>query len=305
MDDLKLIRDSEKRKDFRFSVPLDDKIEFSINMIKSLESLALYMHLDGFHLAFSGGKDSIVLYHLAKKAKVKFKAHMLVTTIDPPEVMRCVRSYYKDVLMHRPKTNMFQEIKDKKCLPTGFYRWCCRVLKEKIGIGTVTLLGIRALESLRRSERYPIEKSGYPNEPLWWDMYEEKGYLDRYDITTQDKMMVSPLYYWSEADVWNYIRNNNLHYPELYDQGWSRVGCMFCPMSRVGEKKLELQRYPKVAQKFIDSIDFIVKEYGYADKYTDDPVEIFHWWISNKSMKNYFRDKKKNQYNLFEKNTEK
>lgn len=305
MDDLKLIRDSEKRKDFRFSVPLDDKIEFSINMIKSLESLALYMHLDGFHLAFSGGKDSIVLYHLAKKAKVKFKAHMLVTTIDPPEVMRCVRSYYKDVIMHRPVLNMFEQIKKQKCLPTGYYRWCCRVLKEKVGIGTVTLLGIRALESSRRSERYPIEKSGYPNESLWWDMYEEKGYLDRYDITTQDKMMVSPLYYWSEADVWNYIRNNNLHYPELYDQGWSRVGCMFCPMARVGEKRLELQRYPKVAQKFIDSIDYIVRNYGYADKYTDDPVAIFHWWIQNKTMKDYFSSKQKNQLNLFEKNTEK
>lgn len=305
MDELELIRDDEKRKDFRFSVPLDDKIEFSINMIKSLESLALFMHPEGFHLAFSGGKDSIVLYHLAKKAKVKFKAHMLVTTIDPPEVMRCVRTYYKDVLMHRPKTNMFQEIKDKKCLPTGYYRWCCRVLKEKVGIGTVTLLGIRALESSRRSERYPIEKSGYRNEPLWWNMYEEKGYLDRYHITTQDKMMVSPLYYWSETDVWNYIRNNDLHYPELYDQGWSRVGCMFCPMSRVSEKKLELQRYPKVAQKFIDSIDYIVRNYGYADKYTDDPVAIFHWWIQNKTMKNYFSNKQKNQLNLFEKNTEK
>lgn len=305
MDELKLIRDNEKRKDFRFSVSLEEKIEYSVNMIKSLESLAIYMDEEGFHLAFSGGKDSIVLYHLAKKAKVKFKAHMLVTTIDPPEVMRCVRTYYKDVIMHRPKTNMFEQIKKQKCLPTGFYRWCCRVLKEKIGAGTVTLLGIRALESSRRSERYPIEKSGYRNEPLWWDMFEEKGYLDRYHITTQDKMMVSPLYYWSEADVWDYIHDNNLHYPELYDQGWSRVGCMFCPMSRVGEKKLELQKYPKVAEKFIDSIDFIVKEYGYADKYTDDPVEIFHWWISNKSMKNYFRDKKKNQYNLFEKNTEK
>lgn len=305
MEDLNIINKEDERIKAIFDMTIDGQEIYSMHMMKSLEKLALDMDEDGFHLAFSGGKDSIVLYDLAKRAGVKFKAHMLVTTIDPPEVMNCVRTHYPDVIMHRPKTNMFEQIKKQKCLPTGFYRWCCRVLKESIGKGTVTLLGIRALESSRRSKRFPIEKSGFRNEPLWWDMWQEKGYLDKYHIVPDDKMMVSPLYFWSEKHIWDYIKEHNLQYPILYDLGWSRVGCMFCPMSRVGEKKLELQRYPKVAQKFIDSIDYIVRNYGYADKYTDDPVAIFHWWIQNKTMKDYFSSKQKNQLNLFEKNTEK
>ena len=40
----------------------------------------------------------MVLYHLAKMAGVKFKAHMQVTTIDPPELMQFVRANYPDVV---------------------------------------------------------------------------------------------------------------------------------------------------------------------------------------------------------------
>lgn len=59
------------------------KIEHSVDLLKRAEKLALKMSPEGFHLAFSGGKDSQVLYYLAKMAGVKFKARMQVTTIDP------------------------------------------------------------------------------------------------------------------------------------------------------------------------------------------------------------------------------
>ena len=65
---------------------LDEKIEYSINL------LALRMDPEnGFYLAFSGGKDSQVLYHLAVQGGVKFKAHMNLTSVDPPEVIRFVK----------------------------------------------------------------------------------------------------------------------------------------------------------------------------------------------------------------------
>ena len=42
----------------------------------------------GYWLAFSGGKDSIVLHRLAEMAGVKFDAHYGLTTIDPPELVQ-------------------------------------------------------------------------------------------------------------------------------------------------------------------------------------------------------------------------
>ena len=77
---------------------LEHKIAYSIALLRRGEALALRMSPDGYHLAFSGGKDSMVLYHLAKMAGVKFKAHMQVTTIDPPELMQFVRANYPDVV---------------------------------------------------------------------------------------------------------------------------------------------------------------------------------------------------------------
>lgn len=48
-------------------------------------------------LAFSGGKDSQVLYHLAEEAGVAFEAVMNATSIDPPEAIRFVRREYPAV----------------------------------------------------------------------------------------------------------------------------------------------------------------------------------------------------------------
>ena len=70
---------------------LERKIAYSIGLLRRAERLALQLSPEGFYLAFSGGKDSQCVYHLAKLAGVKFRAHMQVTTIDPPELMQFVR----------------------------------------------------------------------------------------------------------------------------------------------------------------------------------------------------------------------
>jgi phosphoadenosine phosphosulfate reductase len=47
---------------------IQHKIDYSIALLQKTEKLALSFHPDGFRLAFSGGKDSIVLYRLAQMA---------------------------------------------------------------------------------------------------------------------------------------------------------------------------------------------------------------------------------------------
>ncbi len=39
---------------------------------------------------------------------------------------------------------------------------------------------------------------------------------------------VNPLIYWSEKDVWNYIKKNNVPYNNLHDQGFPSIGCAPC-----------------------------------------------------------------------------
>lgn len=80
----------------------DARLQESINLLKKAEPLALRYNDGGYYLAFSGGKDSQALYHVALMAGVKFEAFMSATSVDPPEVLRFVRSQYKDVTVLPP-----------------------------------------------------------------------------------------------------------------------------------------------------------------------------------------------------------
>lgn len=113
---------------------LRDKINYSVDLLRKSEKMALRLDpLDGFYLAMSGGKDSQVLYHIAKLAGVKFKAHMNLTSVDPPEVIRFVKTEYPDVELIKPRMSIYDMAKKQHILPTRTFRWCCKVFKEMGG----------------------------------------------------------------------------------------------------------------------------------------------------------------------------
>lgn len=144
----------------KFSVNLQNKIQHSVELLQKSERLAFaYDSDDGFYLAFSGGKDSQCLYHVARLAGVKFKAHMSLTSVDPPEVIRFVKKQYPDVNLVKPKKSIYQTAIDNQILPTMRVRWCCKEYKEGAGAGKVTLIGIRHAESARRANRNEVEIS--------------------------------------------------------------------------------------------------------------------------------------------------
>ena len=130
---------------------LRKKIDYSIDLLRKAEKMALRLDPEnGFWLAFSGGKDSQALYHVAQMAGVKFRAHMNLTSLDPPEVIRFVKEHYPDVKLIKPKMSIYEIAKRKHILPTRRFRWCCAEYKELSGVGKVTLIGIRKQESYRR-----------------------------------------------------------------------------------------------------------------------------------------------------------
>ena len=271
---------------------LQSKIDYSIALMRKAEPLALSMHPDGFHLAFSGGKDSIVLYRLAQMAGVKFKAHMQITTIDPPELMCFVRRNYPDVELRRPEINFYNLIKKKKMLPHRKSRYCCQYLKEQAGAGTVTLLGIRRSESARRSKRNELEIANH----------KYSGTLDQFSIAHEqkhvcikgrDKLLVSPIFHWSHADIWAFIHINNMPYCKLYDEGYTRIGCIFCPMASVRTKQMNRLRYPGVEWALKKTIQYLIDSNGYGNRYSATADEIFDWWISNKGYNEYFENLRK------------
>lgn len=95
---------------------LFNKEKEAIKFIKKAESLAMRMSDKGFHVAFSGGKDSQVLLALMELSGCKYHAEMQVTSVDSPNLMRFVRANYPQVKLNLPKKNMRQLIIQKKVI---------------------------------------------------------------------------------------------------------------------------------------------------------------------------------------------
>jgi phosphoadenosine phosphosulfate reductase len=117
--------------------------------------------------------------------------------------------------------------------PANYSRWCCDTLKKepsyKIPIKH-RVFGIRAEESARRKKYKQVE------------FFEKQNHFHYH-----------PILHWNEGEIWDYIEDNNLAYPELYDQGLSRIGCVICPFHSTGGgvgHNFYRQRWPKVFDRF-------------------------------------------------------
>ena len=273
------------------SKSLASKIRYSIELLQKAEPMALKLDPDnGFYMAVSGGKDSQVLYHIAKLAGVRFKAHMNLTSVDPPEVIRFVKRNYPDVELIKPKMSIYDMAKKKHILPTMRFRWCCAEFKETSGAGKVTLIGIRKEESARRAKRGEISTSikGKRTEETLdqWSEHEEQMVTC---VGGKDKILVSPIIHWTERDVWEFLNSNKIPHCELYDQGFTRIGCICCPMSQPRQKRKEVERWPHVKRNWLKTIQWLIDN-GYINHDFSDAETGFRWWISGKSFKQFYAD---------------
>jgi phosphoadenosine phosphosulfate reductase len=162
---------------------------------------------EGYFVAFSGGKDSLVLLHLVRAAMVKHECYYNVG-IEPPEVRQFVKKHYPETHLLYPHESFFETLK-RKFPPLRTKRWCCDTLRKYPSRPIPLkhrLMGLRAEESLKRSQRPMI------------------------DIHKREHTIIyKPIFHWKEWEVWEYIEQNEIAYPSLYDEGWDRVGCVVCP----------------------------------------------------------------------------
>lgn len=268
---------------------LQSKIDYSIALLRKCEKMALdYDPENGFYLAFSGGKDSQALYHIAKMAEVKFKAHMNLTSIDPPDVIRFVKHNYPDVELIKPKMSIYDMALKKHLLPTRTIRWCCAGFKETSGAGKVTLIGIRKAESASRSKREEVEISNHKFSGNFDQFSEHKEKMVTC-VNGKDKILISPIINWTEREVWQFLNSNNISHCKLYDEGYKRIGCILCPMSNYKQKRKDCQRFPHVRKRWIQAIQKLI-DAGYINHNFADAEFGFNWWISDKSFEQYYAD---------------
>ena len=301
---------------------LRNKIQHSVELIRKAEKLALiYDPENGFYNTFSGGKDSQALYYIVKMSGVKFQTHMSLTSVDPADVVRFVKTQYPSVIRHKPKKSIYDIAITKGILPTMTKRWCCSEYKEIGGAGKVKLIGIRREESVKRSKRNEVEVSskkfsGNIEEFKEWsnkqikrkkkrtfknqDEFSVKNDNEIRCINGKDSIIISPIFDWTQKDVW-YFLNNIIKAPhcKLYDEGQKRIGCIMCPMSSLKQIQKDIEKYPYAKKKWIEAIKEMRRNGIFDYNYTDNPnatedeiaENIFDYWISRLSYNKWYSKK--------------
>lgn len=239
---------------------------------------------EGFYVATSFGKDSIVAHRLCDEAGVTYDAHTNVTGIDPPELIHYGRKHYPDVVREHPGTSMWKLIEKKGMPPMRHMRFCCDALKEDGGAGRSCVMGLRAAESYRRAKQWaPLTQRSKGN------IHDRKRLFDPEDIRQQvqscharGKWTVSPLYYWNDADIWAFIHDRKLPYCELYDQGFDRLGCIGCPMASRIMREYEFERWPKFRAAYVRSFDKLVQAGRFRNKGFSSGEDIMRWWLCDR-----------------------
>lgn len=302
---------------------LSEKVKASIKRLRSFESIA-DNHADdgtpGYYLAFSGGKDSVTVKALMDMAGVKYDAHYRVTSVDPPELVRFIKTAYPDVQFEAPyyddgsRVTMWNLIPRKLMPPTRLVRYCCEYLKESGGDGRFTVTGVRWAESENRAKNQgmvtmPDRKAGRELKDdsnfmstvrggvvLVNDNAESRQTLDA--CVTRHKTCLNPIVDWTDAEVWEFIRAENIPYCGLYDEGWHRLGCIGCPMAKQHGREREFARWPKYQTQYIRTFAKMLEERKRRGKYKPESpmgrtgVDVFRWWMEYDTLPG--------QYSMFE-----
>jgi phosphoadenosine phosphosulfate reductase len=209
--------------------------DLETKVTEAIEFIRQHEPPEGYMVGFSGGKDSIATESITKAAGVKYHLYYSNTLIDPPELVRFIRKHYPEVTMVFPKLTMWRGMVERG-LPLIMGRWCCDELKKKPTENIPLkhrIMGIRAEESSKRAQRGKVIQH----------------------TTLKGVTVYHPIFEFTEGDIWDYIESRNLPYPSLYDEGFSRLGCVVCPF--IAGKKLEIhkKRWPglyKVLDKYLN-----------------------------------------------------
>lgn len=281
---------------------------------KSIERLKAFEPPEGYYLAFSGGKDSVVCKALCDLAGVKYDAHYTVTSVDPPELVQYIRDKHPDVSREIPRDTegkpitMWTLIPRHLMPPTRVFRYCCSHLKEPGGNGRMVVTGVRWSESSKRASSHGIVtmSARYSPKKVLRQVVSENGTnfkqikgggVIMVNDNTESRRVVercyaraatnlNPIVDWDDHDVWNFIRGGGYSYCDLYDCGFHRLGCILCPLSSRKNRLREAARWPKYKEQYLRSFAKMLEarkaqgRAGDAKEWTS-PEAVYAWWLED------------------------
>ena len=224
--------------------------------------------VDLFYVAFSGGKDSVVLLDIVKKTLPigSFKVLFGDTQMEFPDTYKTV-----ELIKKQCQEDKIDFITAKSHLdpnytwntigpPATIHRWCCSIHKTvpqilalreitgKVNFRGIAFIGVRASESFSRS--------GYEYLSLG---EKHKG-----------QYSCNPILDWNSAELYLYIYQNNLILGDSYKKGNSRAGCLVCPNANAISNFFRKHCYENECENYLSIIRNL-----YADKYQEKKLDEF------------------------------
>lgn len=231
-------------------------------------------------LGFSGGKDSQVCYHLARRAGITFKA-VFNHSFESAVTLAFIRQYYPDVVWRREVKQGFLENIQKNhkgMLPTVERAYCCQDYKHNPKfVDKASIVGVRGQESAKRAKRKTVEfknKTLLKKNKIVYDYFEERCV----GSGAAHEIQLKPIIDWTDENVWDYIKKYNIPVNPEYNIS-KRVGCVICPKANFSRNYIRLLLQPKL-------IDAIIKARDKAERTT--PVD---WIITGENNKDYSDNK--------------
>ena len=271
------------------------KDDMATRLLREYEPLALERDPRGYAVGFSGGKDSLVVKQLCKEAGVKHFCLYNVTGLDPPELVYFKRKkfaeYETEGVLCRSimyQRNIVQLMRMKNMPPTRLVRYCCEHLKEATPpeyMSSVFSFGVRQMESasrLKRRDEMEVYHRRNTNKFAYDNHENRRNFEVCYAANPLGQIRINPIARgWSDGDVWDFIHDRRLEYCSLYDEGWTRLGCVGCPMA--GQKRVrEFERWPGLERIWRRGFDLMWEERLRRKAAGKEYIIEFHsvneWW---------------------------
>lgn len=250
---------------------------------------------------YSGGKDSDTILQLAKESGVPFRVTHNLTTADPPDNVYYIRRVFArlreegiDCRINVPKRSLWRIMRETLVVPSRLMRVCCSELKERrMPDAPYIVTGVRWAESAGRRAKSGIAmvytaSAPPPSSPRYTageQAAAAAGLLTTDDASSRRLFeqcamrgvrVLNPIIDWSDDDVRSYLRSRGIEGNPLYKEGWTRIGCVGCPLAGRRAREIAFARYPKLYKAWADAIAYIIarrKEMGDPLYLLGRPVE--------------------------------
>ena len=203
---------------------LKEKINKSQQVIRE----ALERYGDRVAVAWTGGKDSTTTLHLVREVgggRVPIPVLNIDTGVKFKEIYafrdRLAREWALDLRIERNDEAL------KVIKIAANKEECCLKLKTEVIAAAIKKYGWEALITGMRWDEQPDR--------------EQEAYFSPRENPAH--MRVHPLLHFTEMDIWQYIKDHNVPYCELYRRGYRSLGCEPCTKLGVAGGPECLKRY--------------------------------------------------------------